>query len=52
MSILIGQNAVRHVVAENNLGRSRLKNKMVAKPVIKNPWKEIAKKKSAQVSGL
>ena len=49
VSILIGQNVVRHVVLEHKLGRSRLMHKMMAKPVTKMTWREFAEWKNAKV---
>ncbi len=50
VSILNGQNALRHVVEEKKLGMSRFKQKSVAKPVKKLTRRQIAIHKSAQVS--
>ena len=52
VSILIGQNVVRHVVLEHKLGRSRLMHKIMAKPVKKMTWREFAEWKNAKVRKL
>ena len=52
VSILIGQNVVRHVVLEHKLGRLRLRHKMVVKTVTKMTSREFAEWKNAQVRKL